>query len=547
MDENTLHIYTRVSTDVQKEEGTSLQTQKDLGTSLGNKLGYPVKIWDEGSQSSSKDDLDNRPVLVELLGEVQKGNVRHLYVWNTDRLSRNDQTWSMIKVQLARNNVLLYSGEDSSPKDFTNPQDELLINLLSSISSYDNKIRTERFRLGKLNRIRGGGWLGGPPPYGYQIIDKKLVPNPDEVKWVELVYESYNNGKSFDDIKTELLANGVKTRRNKPVWSHGSLQQLLRNTHYQGFYNVTDKKSGETIRCECEPILSPTLINEVRIRQEENSHKTNTIRKSWSKRNYLLRGLLYCGNCGGPFGGRTNANQYLSHYYCTAKETKWKNKNTDKYKDCGKFRRSLKIEETDKLVWETVIDVLSKSHLFKEETKQEFSSGFHQSKSTDIQKVEKDIKKVDTEIHRIEGLIVDTETDRLLKNRTPKQIKDIMSNLETALLDLKSRRERLQVELDEGKKDQRWVDWLKEFGNKIDSLLENDLNVEEKQRFLNGVLDKIVVNTDPNKQTHKLNLNFTLPYVNDELEWIKKGNTKKTYKIKGGKKKLTVSTTSKKK
>ena len=185
--------------------------------------------------------------------------------------------------------------------------------------------------------------------------------------------------------------------------------------------------------------------------------------------------------------------------------------------------------------------------MFKEETKQEFSSGFHQSKSTDIQKVEKDIKKVDTEIHRIEGLIVDTETDRLLKNRTPKQIKDIMSNLETALLDLKSRRERLQVELDEGKKDQRWVDWLKEFGNKIDSLLENDLNVEEKQRFLNGVLDKIVVNTDPNKQTHKLNLNFTLPYVNDELEWIKKGNTKKTDKIKGGKKRLTVSSTSKKK
>lgn len=543
----TFHIYTRVSTDVQREEGTSLESQKDSGTSLGEKLGFPTKIWDEGSQSSSKDDLDNRPVLLELLGEVDRGNIKHLYVWNTDRLSRNDITWGMIKVKLGRQKVLLYTGTDSSPIDFTNPQDELLINLLSSISSYDNKIRTERFRLGKMNRIRSGGWLGGPPPFGYMNVDKKLVPNPDESEWVKLMYERYNEGVSFNDIKTELLKNGVQTRRGKSVWSLGSIQQVLRNTHYQGYYTVTDKKTGETIRCECEPILSPTLIKEVRKRQEENSHDTNTIRKSWSKRTYLLRGLLYCGECDAPFGGRTNHRQYTSNYYCTRKETNWKNQDTDKHTECSLVRRSIKIEDTDKMVWDTVIEVLSNSNLFKEETKKEFSSGFHQQSSTDIEKLQKDIKRNDKEIQKVESLIVDTETDRLLERRNPQQINQIMSNLESVLLDLQSKKERLQIELEEGKNDRRWVDWLSEFGNKIETLSEGDMTVEEKQRFLNGVIDKIIVRSDNDKRTHRLQIYFTLPYVNDELVYDDETNKSKGYRIKGGVKRKTVNLNSKKK
>ncbi len=65
-----LHIYTRVSTSVQEEEGTSLETQKELGIKCANKHGWEYKIWNEGGQSSSKEDLANRPVLMELMNEV---------------------------------------------------------------------------------------------------------------------------------------------------------------------------------------------------------------------------------------------------------------------------------------------------------------------------------------------------------------------------------------------------------------------------------------------------------------------------------------------
>ena len=56
------------------------------------KLKINHKIWDEGSQSSFKDDLDNRGVLLELLSEVDKGKIKNLYVFNTDRLSRTQKS-----------------------------------------------------------------------------------------------------------------------------------------------------------------------------------------------------------------------------------------------------------------------------------------------------------------------------------------------------------------------------------------------------------------------------------------------------------------------
>ena len=42
--------------------------------------------------------------------------------------------------------------------------DSLLVGLLSEISSYDNKIRMERFRLGRINRVKNGFWYGGTYP-----------------------------------------------------------------------------------------------------------------------------------------------------------------------------------------------------------------------------------------------------------------------------------------------------------------------------------------------------------------------------------------------
>ena len=87
----------------------------------------------------------------------------------------------------------------------------------------------------------------GTSPFGYKIVESRLVPHEEEKKWVKTIFESFRDGQSLDQIRYLLLQNGVMTRRKKPVWSHGSINALLRNTHYGGYYLFTDKKSGEVV------------------------------------------------------------------------------------------------------------------------------------------------------------------------------------------------------------------------------------------------------------------------------------------------------------
>ena len=144
----------------------------------------------------------------------------------------------MIRFKLSKNDVTLHT--PTGKQVLSDPQTNLMLGILSEISQYDNQLRTERFRLGKLKRIRQGGWMGGPPPYGYSLDNSKLVPNEEEQKWVKHIFESYKNGDSIDEIRTQLLKNGVVTRRGNPVWSHGSIDKLLTNTHYEGYYTARE-------------------------------------------------------------------------------------------------------------------------------------------------------------------------------------------------------------------------------------------------------------------------------------------------------------------
>ena len=107
--DKTLHIYSRISSDAQ-EEGESLEAQQSAGIRKAQSLGMDYKIWNEGAASSAKENLLNRPVLRECLDAVESGEVKHLYVWNTDRLARNTEAYAFIQYSfLMKHQVILYT------------------------------------------------------------------------------------------------------------------------------------------------------------------------------------------------------------------------------------------------------------------------------------------------------------------------------------------------------------------------------------------------------------------------------------------------------
>lgn len=553
---DVLHIYTRVSTTVQKEEGTSIQTQKDLGIKKSKELGMSYKVWNEGGRSSHSDQIHDRPVLTELFNEIRNGRVKFLYVFNTDRLSRNETVWVMIKTELKRNNVILFN--NNGQYDLSDPTTELLVSILGNFSQYDNTIRTMRSKLGKFQKIKEGYWLGGPPPFGYKLKDKKLEVDEKEKKWVKYIFDSYVQKKSFKEIEDTLIKNGVKTRRGNLFWSRGSLQSLLRNTHYFGSYKVKnhdsncEQKNRDTrisdCSCESYTVDSPKMFTKTfekkfnEINEERQSTKVTPHRK---KKESLLNDVLKCGVCGDKFYYRSSKTQ--SDYYMCRNQSKTCNK------------RNINMDGIDNVVWDLVVDLLTNSNIYKERIKVQVLTTTEKGKrKKEIDSLFNRINKINDEVTRIDNYLLEFKKDTILgrgdKNTVVKMSTDLQKEKEKLVLERESINQTLSGFDDQDK----WVDWTKKFGDKINTLKSKKFKYEDKKVLINEMVDLIVVDDDDKKtekvyeykvknsvkkvtkqQTErltKLKLKMKLPVIEDDLIWKDPSNKRKGYSIKNGKK-----------
>lgn len=515
MNKETLHIYTRVSSLVQSEEGTSLETQKLGGIRKAEELGYDHHLWNEGGKSSHTAEIEDRPVLFDLLSEVEKGNVKHLYVYNTDRLSRNDRTWSVIRWKLKSNDVVVHT--TSGRIDLSNPIDDLMMGLLSEISQYDNKIRIDRSRRGKLYKVQQGFFQGGPTPFGYANEKKRLIEQPEEAKWVRFMFKAYSEGKSAHEIRRVLNENNVITRRGNPYWSLGSINVILRNTTYVGWREYTDKKLGETVRIETPQIVEKPIWEAVQTRINRFLERKHQINRS--KHFYLLRDFMVCGHCGSKMSGRIGPNSHF--YYCPRKERNWKTNqnheaNWERGKGCG-LVRSLNIQRTDSVVWEAVLNIVRESKTLREEYRQGFLDSVRLSrrkaKSLD-KKLVTSKKRFQKELAELEETISGFEASILLKRVSGDPMK-IRERLQSELSAVKEKL--ASIDLDEKRiaDEQRWIDWLKRFESDVDS--KKEYTEEERKEYLNGILRKIVVHYNKATNDHSLEIEFDVPIVNDQL------------------------------
>lgn len=358
-----LHIYKRVSSSIQVD-GTSLKTQEEIGIKLANQLGMDYRIHDEGGKSSAKEDLTNRPVMLNLLMLMDKGVVKHLYVYNTDRLSRNQSTWFIIRQKMINNKVVLYT-----PKGVHSTEDSMenmILGILSEISQYDNKIRTERSRLGKFEKVKMNFWRGGHPPYGYEIVKgeggSRLQINPAESKCVQLIFNEYVKTTPIKHIKQILENSNIKTRRGNKHWSLGTLQSMLRNDLYIGVDTFYDKKNKQTIINKVPAIIAEKLFELAKERRLKILQRKGQLNRT--TKFYLLRDFMVCKSCGTPIGGRIRESKGEYYYYCPLAERKF-NKARPNTKPC-EMKHLMKISATDNEVWNVITKIITNSKVIKD-------------------------------------------------------------------------------------------------------------------------------------------------------------------------------------
>jgi DNA invertase Pin-like site-specific DNA recombinase len=507
-----LHIYKRVSS-LSQVEGSSLKTQSEIGIKLAKQLNMDYEVHDEGGKSSANDDLKNRPVMLELLRLMDKGKVKHLFVYNTDRLSRNQITWYTIRQKMVANNVKLYTPKGIH--DANDSMENMILGIMNEIAVYDNKTRAERSRLGKFEKVKLNFWRGGDPPFGYKIEKveggSKLTINLEESKWVEFIYAEYVKRTPMRIIKEALEVNKVQTRRGNKSWSLGSLQVIIRNEVYTGIDVYFDKKFKQVVTSETPEIISQKtfeLAKEQRLKTLQRKGQLNRTSKF-----YLLRDFMICDSCETPFGGRIKPEKSEFFYYCPLAERKF-NKSLKDERTCT-MKRSLNIPSTDKEIW----TVIQNTIIDTEAIKTKFSTSNLLGLGLPDKEVSKHKSNLEEEINliaskqtKIEKALVKIETDNLLNVFESIEIyKGVKRDLIKQYQANKGAIETLKVELAQLGNHQLWMDWISQFGEDFKST--KNLTDSKKKRLINGVVKDIYVNFQQDEKLHHVRINFRLPVL----------------------------------
>ena len=509
-----LYIYTRVSTQIQEEKGSSLQEQKRIGVELSKKLDMKPVVYNEGGKSSFSETLFNRPKMCELYELLNQGLVKHLYCWNMDRISRKTGFWDQMKLILIKYKVTLYT-KDGEYNIGDNLQERMMFQIMNIFTEYDNELRRLRSCMGKLNKVKDGFWYGSKPPYGYKTENKRLVENKEQSKWIKPIFEMFLKGGTVTDISDYLFMKGVKSPSNRDRWGTTTIRNTLRSTFYIGHFDYTDTLSGTTVQGKSPIILDRKLWDKVQLECNKRD-KVNKVRYTNTKQYYMLDGLVYCRECGEKYSVRTQKRKkdgMTYTYYCKDQVN-----HITKHKHTNRWLNGKQFED---LVWDTTVEVLTKSHHWKELEKTRFLSPRRMRKD-EINRLMRKVVTLEKNNQKLKENVLDINNMMIL---TDEEKTKFLKKTESQLLKNRIEIDEINDELETHEKKDQWIDWVKKYKNKLDTLSTKSEKV--RREFLDGIVEGVQVRME-SKVDHEVTINYTLPIVDDKYERLGSSRGKKS-------------------
>ena len=194
-----VYIYTRVSTAMQVD-GYSLDAQKAKMKAYADYNDYEI-VGEYKDAGKSGKSIEGRAQFSQMMADIKSGKdgVSYVLVFKLSRFGRNaaDVLSSLQVMQdFGVNLVCVEDGIDSS-KD----AGKLMISVLSAVAEIEREnIRVQTME-GRIQKAREGRWNGGFAPYGYQLVDGKLIINEEEAEAIRVIYDQY--------VHTDIGANGI--------------------------------------------------------------------------------------------------------------------------------------------------------------------------------------------------------------------------------------------------------------------------------------------------------------------------------------------------
>ncbi|OSM08737.1 recombinase family protein [Magnetofaba australis] len=294
-------IYTRKSTEEGLDmEFNSLDAQREACEAYiasqqhEGWLQVPDRYDDGGFSGGNME----RPALQRLLRDIEAGRVDCCVVYKIDRLSRSLVDFTKMVELFDQRQVTFVSITQSF--NTTTSMGRLTLNVLLSFAQFERAVSSERIRDKFSASRKKGMWMGGHPPLGYDVANRRLVINEAEAVTVRMIFDRFIQIGSATDLARELRENGLRTKSwtsSKGTFHPGKpfdKSAIYRILNYRVYIGDVDYK-GEIYPGEHEPIVTLRQWDQAQSILQQNTRKR--ISRARAQTPFPLKGLIRCGHC----------------------------------------------------------------------------------------------------------------------------------------------------------------------------------------------------------------------------------------------------------
>ena len=339
-------IYIRLSRedDDKDSESESITNQRSLLLQYVRENNYNLfDIYIDDGYSGTN---FNRPAFKRLIADINTGKINMVITKDMSRLGRDYiGTGNLIEKYFPEHEVRYIAVTDNIDT-FTDSACNDIAPFKAIMNDMYAKDISKKIRSSLLAKQKEGKWVSGRTPFGYEHDPENrhhLIINYDQASVVKRIFSMCLEGLTYYKIADRLTRERVKTpaeyydfewhkhyNLHYGIWHAKTIQDILTNRIYIGdlvqnkrrkvnykIKKVIKNPSSDYIIKENthEAIIDRDTFYDVQRRLPKN------VGRCEKKENYLLDGLLYCGDCGHRISvstrKRNNCCYTLCNYYRT--------------------------------------------------------------------------------------------------------------------------------------------------------------------------------------------------------------------------------------
>jgi site-specific DNA recombinase len=336
-------LYVRVSTTRQQQTQTIEQQLARLRAHVTTQPDWHLAeehIYRDDGYSAAK---LNRPGLDRLRDRAALAAFERLLITAPDRLARNYVHQMLLIDELGQRGCEVEFLDRPMSQD---PHDQLLLQIRGAVAEYERTLIADRMRRGRQAKLRSGQLLPwSVPPYGY-VMDSEHPRDPrrlrlDPVKAAVITqifawYTDPHTPATLYGVAKRLTNNQIPPPRGGRCWNVASVRGILRSPVYTGTaYGERTRPVPARVRQsalrpvgagrshrpappdEWIAIPVPAIVSQETFAatQDRLDRNTKMARRNNTAHEYLLRGLVSCGQCQLSCMGRTVPPGY-PYYSC---------------------------------------------------------------------------------------------------------------------------------------------------------------------------------------------------------------------------------------